>query len=75
MKRRSTQLLSLFLAFALVVGLCPISARAADVVAEVTDANGNVTSYTNLSEAWKAAKGGQDRTFKLYDDWLDLPTP
>ena len=58
------------LIFAMVIGILPQTAFAADNVAYVKNSDGTVTNYSGFAAAWNAAVELDDATVGLYTSYM-----
>ncbi len=68
MKKKVTRLLSIILSVLLIFSVMPMSVFASDSVASVTTSTGEVTDYTDLTEAFYAAVKNSGSTITLLND-------
>ncbi len=71
MKNKATKILSVILSVLLIISVMPMTALATDSVASVTTSTGEVTDYTDLTEAFFAAAKSIGSTLTLLND-VDL---
>ena len=71
MKKKTTKIISIILSVLLILSVMPMIVFAADPVASVTLSTGEVTKYTDLTEAFYAAAGSTGSTITLLSD-VDL---
>ncbi len=71
MKKKATKIISIILSVLLIFSVMPMTVLASNSVASVTTSTGEVTDYTDLTEAFYAAARSTDSTITLLSD-VDL---